>query len=39
VDWFSRVHGIVAPLIEELSNNEHEMDVDSSTGANSSKTT
>ena len=39
VDWFERVHDITRPVIEELLDDEHEVDVDSQSGGASSKIT
>ena len=39
VDWFERVYDITRPVIEGILDDEHEMDVDSQSGAGSSKIT
>ena len=39
VDWFERVDDITRPVIKELLEDEHDMDIDSQSGGVSSKIT
>jgi hypothetical protein len=39
VDWFDDVYEITSPLIQELLDDDHDMDVDSNSGGSSSKVT
>jgi len=39
VDWFDDVYQITSPLIQELLDDDHDMDIDSKAGGASSKVT